>query len=180
MILLKQGDQLPIVATVQLMLNSRLSERSPLKVDGIFGPKTKEAVIAFQKRDGQVDSSTWARLTEHTRLQVRDIVDVSDPLLLQSHQILTEIGSAPISIGPSSNAVGFLAPSIVSSGVKPGMLALLRFHGHGNSGIQVVGYGHLGLVVYDVIRRQPFPGFDRFDRRAVQRLRRSPDMKLAR
>jgi hypothetical protein len=39
--------------------------------------------------------------------------------------------------------------------VKPGKLALLRFHGHGNKGTQVVGYGTSWHVLYDAVRHEP-------------------------
>lgn len=45
--LYSQGEQ---VRQLQELLNSFLTEQPPLKVDGIFGPKTQARVIAFQKQ----------------------------------------------------------------------------------------------------------------------------------
>ncbi|MET0587735.1 MAG: N-acetylmuramidase domain-containing protein [Novosphingobium sp.] len=57
--LLRQGDKGEAVQQVQLALG--------IKDDGDFGPKTKRAVIAFQKKsglyaDGIVGKNTWAKL----------------------------------------------------------------------------------------------------------------------
>jgi hypothetical protein len=173
MILIQTGDRLPIVAAVQHLLNARLSGRRPLRVDGDFGRQTREAVIAFQDRarfrrsDGIVGPITWERLTSHNRLKVRDVVDVFDQLLLESQRVVESTGSRPIVIGGGSNAVGWIAPSVASSGVNPGSLVLLRFHGHGNRGTQVVGYGTGVHVLYDVLRREPVPPLHGFSRRAA-------------
>ena len=163
MIQLHEGDELPMVATVQLLLNSLLSGRRPLVVDGDYGPRTRDAVAAFQTQSGlvgdgtKVEADTWARLSQHTRLQVRDIVDVFDPALLGSQYVLEQAGGTAIVFGGSSNALGWVVPAVAQSGVAPGALALLRFQGHGNRGIQVVGYGTLCHVLFDAIRRQPVP-----------------------
>jgi hypothetical protein len=172
MILVKTGDRLPIVAAVQLLLNARLAGRPPLGVDGDFGTKTRQAVVAFQDRarlrsDGVVGPNTWGRLTESNRLQVRDVVDVFDQLLLQSQQVVERAGSRPIVFGGGSNAVGWVAPSIAASGVGPRSLVLLRFQGHGNRGTQVVGYGTGVHVLYDVLRREPVPPLHQFSRDAA-------------
>lgn len=161
MILLIRGDRLPIVATVQLLLNSRLRGRRPLRIDGDFGRRTAEAVIEFQHQNrvalvnGHVGPETWARLTEHTRLQIRDIVDVFDPLLTESQHLTEVVGSTPIIFGGGSNSVGWVVPAIAGSGVAPRSLVLLRFHGHGNRGVQVTGYGTGCHVLFDAIRHQP-------------------------
>lgn len=170
MILVKNGDVLPIVASVQLLLNARLAGRRPLVVDGYFGNNTRRAVIAFQERvellppDAIVGPITWGRLTEHNRLRVRDMVDVFDPLLHESRQVVETVGSRPIVFGGGSNAVGWVAPSIVASGVPHGSLVLLRFQGHGNRGSQVVGYGTGVHVLYDALRREPVPPLRQFSR----------------
>jgi len=58
----------PKVEGLQLLLNSRFRSVVPLKVDGIFGPKTEGAVLQFQKAnnlktDGIVGKKTWFALT---------------------------------------------------------------------------------------------------------------------
>lgn len=61
------GDRGPSVRKAQEMLNA--ANKAGLKVDGIFGPKTEDAVVAFQKKrriytDGVVGPVTWGELTE--------------------------------------------------------------------------------------------------------------------
>jgi hypothetical protein len=61
------------IATIQRRLNAWEVAKPPLKVDGDFGPKTKEAVIAFQvKRNlepvtGAVGPRTWYALFDKPR-----------------------------------------------------------------------------------------------------------------
>jgi peptidoglycan hydrolase-like protein with peptidoglycan-binding domain len=65
---LSQGARRPAVRELQLKLNSA-GANPPLKVDGIFGPLTRAAVIAFQEAhdlttDGIVGPITWAALNQ--------------------------------------------------------------------------------------------------------------------
>jgi hypothetical protein len=65
--LLRQGSVGPDVRKVQTELNRQLTPRPNLKVDGIFGPATRAAVVAFQRQagiapDGIVGPLTWAAL----------------------------------------------------------------------------------------------------------------------
>jgi peptidoglycan hydrolase-like protein with peptidoglycan-binding domain len=61
------------IATIQRRLNAWGMAKPPLKVDGDFGPRTKEAVVAFQrKRDlspvtGAVGPRTWYALFDNPR-----------------------------------------------------------------------------------------------------------------
>jgi len=57
------GSQGKEVRQLQELLNEVLDERPPLKVDGMFGPKTSARVVAFQKQmrlapDGVVGPKT--------------------------------------------------------------------------------------------------------------------------
>ena len=66
MVILKRGSKGKIVEYLQIALN-KLKAKPPLKVDGIFGPKTREAVKKFQKRvnlkpDGQIGELTQASI----------------------------------------------------------------------------------------------------------------------
>lgn len=66
MAVLKKGSKGKIVEYLQAALN-KLKAKPPLKVDGIFGPKTQDAVKQFQKRanlkaDGQVGELTEASI----------------------------------------------------------------------------------------------------------------------
>lgn len=61
---IRQGDRGNFVKILQYLLNSY---GYSVDTDGVFGPKTKEAVIAFQKnnglvQDGIVGRNTWDRL----------------------------------------------------------------------------------------------------------------------
>ena len=62
---LKHGDKGNCVIVLQKLLNKSGYE---LKEDGRFGPKTLEAVMAYQAEhglvvDGKVGPKTWAELT---------------------------------------------------------------------------------------------------------------------
>lgn len=62
--ILRTGSKGPDVVKLQAMLNS---DGADLKVDGIFGPKTRAAVQAYQKSNGLVTDSivgpqTWGSL----------------------------------------------------------------------------------------------------------------------
>jgi peptidoglycan hydrolase-like protein with peptidoglycan-binding domain len=65
---LKEGSSGPVVRSLQTLLtNGALGEwgTTPQGIDGIFGPKTKASVEAFQtwggvKVDGVVGDQTWA------------------------------------------------------------------------------------------------------------------------
>ncbi|GGE37371.1 hypothetical protein GCM10011360_26460 [Primorskyibacter flagellatus] len=61
------GSRGPVVASVQIKVNIRQNPTPLLVADGIFGPKTKAAVVAFQKArklvaDGIVGPKTHAEL----------------------------------------------------------------------------------------------------------------------
>ena len=52
--ILAQGNSGPEVRTLQTALNQQLFPRPNLAVDGIFGPRTRTAVVAFQRQAGLV------------------------------------------------------------------------------------------------------------------------------
>jgi len=166
LILLERGDRLPTVALAQALLNGQMPGQTALEVDGIYGSRTEAAVRAFQQNVmrvaglGRIDSNTWMRLSQGQNMQVRDMVDISDPLINEMADVVRAAGSDPILRGGGSNAVGDIVPSIASSGVRPGSLVLLRFQGHGNRGTQVIGYGTGCFVYYDVIHRREVPSLE--------------------
>jgi len=157
---LRQHDNTPTVAACQAILNAHRASPTPLVVDGSFGPRTREAVQRFQSSsgipaNGEINPATWQRLAVNARLHVRDILDISDPLLMQERPILRDAGACFIEFGGGSNAVAWVVPSIARSGVEPGSLLLLRFQGHGNRGSQVIGYGTGCHVLFETVRRTP-------------------------
>ena len=64
---LKQGDESEVVRAAQFLLNGRGCSVGYWGADGEFGPMTKAAVLAFQRRcslkaDGIIGPETWAAL----------------------------------------------------------------------------------------------------------------------
>lgn len=65
--MLRQGDTGEVVRAAQFLLNGRGASVGKWGADGEFGPMTKEAVLAFQRRgdleaDGIIGPETWAAL----------------------------------------------------------------------------------------------------------------------
>lgn len=97
---LQRGSRRPAVEELQLKLNAA-GANPRLAVDGIFGPKTEAAVIAFQEansltNDGIVGAGTWAaldqvrqRLRGPNDLYAHFLVDVEmEPCMLTSRIVL--------------------------------------------------------------------------------------------
>ena len=146
MVILQRGDHLPTVAGVQTLLNVHVPSQQRLEVDGAFGPLTEEAAKWFQREimharpTGIINGEVWRVLSQGQYMHVRDLVDITDPVIHEMADVVRAEGSRPILRGGASDAVSEVVPSIVASGVTPGTLFLLRFQGHGNRGGQVVGY----------------------------------------
>lgn len=160
MIYLKQGDRLPIVAACQVLLNAYRLVSPPIVVDGVFGSNTREATVIFQRQNsvpttGRIDADTWTLLAKGNRLRVHDTVDIYDPLLTTSLTTLRAAGAAPALLGGLCNGVGALQGQMIGAGVEAGKLVLLRFHGHGNKGVQAISYGTGWHVLFDAIRGEP-------------------------
>jgi hypothetical protein len=67
--ILRQGAHGDTVRKAQVLLNQRGASIPPLRVDGIFGPKTHNAVLNFQrsahlKLDGVIGRHTWIALVQ--------------------------------------------------------------------------------------------------------------------
>ncbi|KAB8317867.1 peptidoglycan-binding protein [Tolypothrix campylonemoides VB511288] len=65
--ILKLGSEGEKVEELQKLLNKRLNRKQDVKVDGVFGPKTEDAVKIIQyqfllKQDGIVGPLTWKSL----------------------------------------------------------------------------------------------------------------------
>jgi len=138
---LRSGDDLPMVGVLQHLLNRTGAK---LVTDGIFGPKTYAAVIAFQKprglvADGIVGEKTWTRLTSGANLPILDSVDIWDPTFLKEDATYIQRARGnPSLIGGMCNGVE-QAVSLLSG--SRGVF-LLRFHGHGAPGVSGVSFGH--------------------------------------
>ncbi len=157
MIELRVGDLLPCVAAVQAGLNEYFRDPNYLAVDADFGPQTLKAVREFQRQtgtgrgSGHVEASTWTRLFGADGWQIRDIVDVFEDSVQRRRQVLEDIGGRPIVFAGGSYALAWVKPSLVGSG----KLSILRLHGHGGPGEQILGHGSNCQVLWKAIRGKP-------------------------
>ena len=151
--LLKQGDRLPSVAALQILLNQALDRGEALVIDGLYGPRTKARVKTFQEQhqprltaDGIVGQQTWPALTAGQDFQILDAVDVTkagDELLEVAD--LRAAGGQPITSQGMCNGIRSSLFRIRSR-ARHGKLALLRFHGHGHPGSMGVAVGTGGYA----------------------------------
>jgi peptidoglycan hydrolase-like protein with peptidoglycan-binding domain len=142
---LLNGDVLPSVTTSQILLR-RHRPQAVITADGIFGPRTKRAVEGFQSfhsldHDGIIGDHSWNQFMTVSGFQTIDVVDGTDPSLvaLEANDIRSA-GGNPIVVFGMSNGIEFVSRQIVARG-RPGNVMLLRFHGHGNRGLQNVTGG---------------------------------------
>lgn len=148
MIYLAQGSILPVVTTVQILLR-RHRPQSLIKADGHFGPKTKNAVSAFQRhhnlvQDGVLGRRTWPELMAVSNLQTVDVVDGTDPSLVTMEAAdIRAAGGNPIVVYGMSGGVDYVMQNIAGRARGRGSIALLRIHGHGNRGMQNVTGGEI-------------------------------------
>lgn len=144
MILLKRGNKTPSVIVLQVLLSAVAG--SSLKVDGIFGARTEQAVKAFQRQkglnpDGIVGKKTWPPLARLAGVTIADIVDVEDPAALTGEVAdIRFAGGSPIILHGMSNGVG-QAVADLRSAHAAGAVAILRFHSHGGPGDMNVSAG---------------------------------------
>lgn len=144
--LLRIGDRLPTVAAVQILVNRKMRQGTYIAVDGIYGPKTREAVRNFQRltpglaKDGIVGENTWGALTKGNRLPVIDSVDLTNPKDMgYEDAAIRRAGGSPIVNFGMCNGVKVVMQRIQSN-ASAGNVVLLRFHGHGSP-------GEMGLTV---------------------------------
>ncbi|MBK9167619.1 MAG: peptidoglycan-binding protein [Bryobacterales bacterium] len=147
-ILLKKGNFAPVVTTSQILMR-RHPPQTLNGADGHFGPKTEAAVSEFQKHhklgvDGSIGNQTWRKLESLSRLKIIDVVDGTDPSLvnLEANDIRAA-GGDPIVVFGMSNGVAVVMGEIVARAGGPNTVALLRIHGHGGKGIQNVTGGEI-------------------------------------
>lgn len=146
-IYLRQGDHLPAVGILQLLLNRAGAQ---LALDGHFGPRTLDAVRQFQTQrhlggNGMVDDATFRRLCGTESLPIADSVDCTDPDLYNNEvRDIRAGGGRPITRGGMSNGVAASVAQILREAGRN--VFLLRLHGHGSPGVIGVsdGLGTLG------------------------------------
>jgi peptidoglycan hydrolase-like protein with peptidoglycan-binding domain len=97
---LKQGDCGPEVENLQRHLSAAGFE--PGKLDGMFGPKTKAAVMAFQRArglevDGIAGPRTWSALDSRRGSGLRPILKrgVCEPAVVVLQKVLATHGFEP-------------------------------------------------------------------------------------
>ena len=131
---LMRGDRLPTVGVLQKLLNARAD--AGLKVDGVFGKRTEDAVWTFQMQrfineNGMVLSKTWTRLTAGLSLPILDVVDVQDEeFRLVDIPTLRAVGADVIEIGGQSHGVPQVV-ELVKRHIAAKSLYYLRLHAHG-------------------------------------------------
>jgi hypothetical protein len=166
MLEIRFGDRNPRVVLLQILLN-RLG--NDLKVDGDYGPKTQEAVKAFQRRSstpvtGSVEPPVFNALFRNSKLTIIDVVDAGDPMVPRTSElVLTAIGAGkPIKLGLMCNGVEQMVNDVTRRGEYP--IALLRMTGHGNLGhwmtVSVGTVAHLGKEAYREVKAEYFSYID--------------------
>jgi Putative peptidoglycan binding domain/Domain of unknown function (DUF4347) len=140
MMLLYQGDRLPVVATLQKLVGAGC--------DGAFGPNTRSKVVSFQTKhglapDGVVGRLTWMKLMQVSGLVTVDVIDVTDGYSqdVEGADVM-KAGATPIMLQGMSNGVGVMVDLVKTQVGGHGKLALLRIHAHGRAGkMNVSGTG---------------------------------------
>ena len=145
MIFLRIGHSGPKIVSLQILLN-RHTPVIALDVDGIFGPKTKNGVIAFQKHyhlgvDGVVGKETWGKLRQLSRTETVDVVDMTNNDAGDAITNIKSAGGDPIVLRGMSNGVGQAMVNISQKAKTPRSIVLLRFFGHGDAGAMNVSAG---------------------------------------
>jgi hypothetical protein len=149
MFTLRYLEHSPRVTLLQILLKDEHS----ILVDGIFGPKTRAALQAFQSPRGlfprgEATPDTWKELLLGTRLAVISSVDMGDPTLKTDVDALKASGDNPIELGGMCNGLGQLV-SDVGARAAGKSIAALRLDGHGNLG------RWLTVSVGDVVHMTP-------------------------
>lgn len=137
MMLVRYGERSPRVVLIQILLNRA---GNTLTVDGVFGPRTRAAVVEFQtahriKPDGKVGPDTWRELPRGNNTKVVDVVDFGDPEVGgDAISELRRAGGNPIALGLMCAGVEQMVSSVIGQAGDRGTMALLRITGHGNLG----------------------------------------------
>ncbi len=154
MIFIQQGMSGPRVVMLQCVL--RRAGNAGLRVDGVFGHGTRQAVVGFQgsavprlTMDGSVGPRTWVALSRATGFSIVDVVDIVDPSL-QSMEVVAirNAGGDPIILRGMSNGVGQAVQEIFNRLNRSGTLAMVRFHSHGVPGAMNVSAGNADMDIH--------------------------------
>ena len=143
---LRQGDRLPTVGVVQVLLNRGIAS-GKLTKDGAFGPRTRRALQDFQRPrgltpDGIVGRNTWPRLVQGTGFRILDAIDITDPSVLDTEgDDIRRAGGKPSLIGYMCNGLGQLIQELAARMSGGGEVVLLRFFGHGSPGVMGISDG---------------------------------------
>jgi hypothetical protein len=140
----KFGETSPRVTLLQVMLNGHLctgADGRRLVVDGIFGRNTRAGVSSAarmlgvgDKTDGKVAGPELvAKLLAGVDLRVVTSVDIGDPRVQVSIDILKENFDDPLVLGGMCNGLQQFVLGVKSRATK-GQMAALRMVGHGNLG----------------------------------------------
>lgn len=141
----RRGDRLPTVALAQARLVE--SGATDLAVDGIFGPKTEAAVIQYQTEQNIpqtrcVDQQTWAALSYGLPIHVVDSIDAGDITVLEADRPFLDDGHSNVIINYGMSRGARQLIDLLVGSHRPSSVALLRFHGHGDSGAMSVSAGY--------------------------------------
>jgi len=147
--ILRQGDILPTVAVTQYFLNLYASQQ--LEMDGILGDNTTIALRQFQRDNGlsasgRLRNATWQKLNQRN-WQLVDSVDITDDENLdvdyRDYGPRNKFGPNTILNYGMTNGVRNVINQVRSQS-QSGRVVLLRFHGHGFPGHQIVSSGESG------------------------------------
>ena len=162
---LREGDRLPAVAVMQHLL-----KRTGITVatDGVFGPRTNDAVRNFQKShglavDGIVGLETWPRLKSNEPLQILDFVDIFDPVINDREaRSINGAGGNALVMGGACNGINQSMQMIEQVASN---LFMLRLHGHGAPGLAGISQGTENLPQWSAFKNMAS------SREALQRIR---------
>jgi hypothetical protein len=132
-----EGDRGPRVVLLQILLNRKGAD---LNVDGVFGPSTRKAVIAFQKQcakvtaTGKADDATWPPLFQNSDVGIIDAYDVTDARYATGAESPKDAGIPTIETGGMCNGVQSVVQQVIQQAGQKGSIAILRMFGHGNHG----------------------------------------------
>ena len=136
MLRVHRGDTGPRVVLLQALLNAK---GASLTIDGLFGPKTQAALVAFQdliplRKRGEANEDTWPALVRDSGLEIVDAVDAGDPDHAEGSNINKHAGTRVLLTGAMSNGVQNVVRRVIQQAGAPRSIGLLRLWGHGNLG----------------------------------------------